>query len=113
FSRVGTELTWLIGAILLLVGSFAPFLIGYLVFFNDQWWTQDFNAWWVGNPFAFGNKNHHVLYTSVAGVWATLIVAMNLHWFIERGRGFNPSRSITENADDAAYQNTITLGLNQ
>ncbi|MGH9935751.1 MAG: hypothetical protein ACREAM_05860 [Blastocatellia bacterium] len=112
-SKVGTELTWLIGAILLGVGSLAPFLIGYIVFFNDQWWTEDFGAWWVGNPFAWGNKRHRVLYAGVAGVWAVSVAAMNLRWFIERARGFDPSRAHAENADDAAYQNTITLGLNQ
>ncbi|HKQ79662.1 MAG TPA: hypothetical protein VJ810_38570, partial [Blastocatellia bacterium] len=112
FSRVGTELTWLIGAILLFMGSLIPFLIGYLVFFHDQWWAEDFNAWWVGNPFAFGNKSHRVLYSSVAGVWAVVVVALSLHWFIERARGFNPSRALAENLDEATYQNTITLGLN-
>lgn len=45
-------------------------------------------AWWIGNPFAWGNKGHRVLYASVAGVWAALVAAMNLHWFIERVRGF-------------------------
>lgn len=113
FSRIGTELTWLIGAILLFVGSLTPFLIGYLVFFNDQWWAEDFNAWWVGNPFAFGNKSHRVLYSVVAGIWAMLVVALNLHWFIERARGFNPLKALVENTDDVPYQNTITLGLNQ
>ncbi len=113
FKRVGTEVTWLIAAILLVVGSFAPFLIGYLVFFNDQWWKEEFNAWWVGNPFAFSNSSHRVLYSGVAGVWASLVLALNLHWFIERARGFHPSKAIVETTDDAAYQNTITLGLNQ
>jgi len=90
-SRIGTELTWLIGAVLLLVGSVAPFLIGYIVFFNDQWWEQDFSAWWVGNPFAWSNKAHRVLYASVGGVWAVLVSAMSLSWFIERVRSFRPA----------------------
>ena len=82
-------------AILLGVGSIAPFLLGYIVFFNDQWWTEDLGAWWIGNPFAWGNKGHRVLYASVAGVWAALVAAMNLHWFIERVRDFEsvPHRS--------------------
>src|SRR5262249_23319158 len=111
FGRVGTELTWLLGAILLGVGSIAPFLIGYILFFNDQWWSEDFGAWWVGNPFAWGNKGHRVLYAGVACVWAALVAAMSLRWFIERARGFNPSKSVAENAGDDYYQNTITLGL--
>ncbi|HZF38746.1 MAG TPA: hypothetical protein VE715_07975, partial [Blastocatellia bacterium] len=73
FSRARTELTWLIGAALLVVGSLTPFLIGYIIFFNEQWWSEDFGAWWVGNPFAWGNKGHRVLYASVGGVWAVLV----------------------------------------
>jgi hypothetical protein len=92
FSRVGTELTWLIGATLLLVGSVAPFLIGYIMFFNDHWWTEDFGAWWVGNPFAWANKGHRVLYASVGGVWAMLVAGMNLPWFIDRCEGFKAPR---------------------
>ena len=99
FNKVGAELTWLIGAILLGVGSIAPFLIGYIIFFNDQWWAEDFGAWWVGNPFAWGNKGHRVLYAGVAGVWATLVAAMSLPWFIERVKSFEPApRAITNDA---------------
>jgi len=94
FTRVGTELTWLIGAMLLLVGSLAPFLTGYIIFFNDQWWSEDFAAWWVGNPFAWENKGHRVLYASVGGVWAVLVAAMNLPWFIERVRSFMPASRV-------------------
>jgi hypothetical protein len=99
FSRVGTELTWLIAAILLAVGSLAPFLIGYIVFFNDQWWTGDYGAWWVGNPFAWDNKGHRLLYASVGGVWAILVAAMSLPWFIERVRSFRPAPRVA--ASDA------------
>jgi len=91
FSRVGTELTWLIGVSLLLVGSVTPFLIGYIIFFNDQWWSEDFGAWWVGNPFAWGNKGQRVLYASVGGLWAVLVAAMSLPWFIERVKSFRPA----------------------
>jgi len=98
FSRVGTELTWLIGGSLLLVGSVAPFLIGYIAFFNDQWWSEDLGAWWVGNPFAWANKGHRVLYASVGGVWAMLVAAMNLPWFFERCEGFKASRVAASDA---------------
>jgi hypothetical protein len=89
-SKVGTEFTWLIGATLLLVGSVAPFLIGYLVFFNDQWWTEDLGAWWVGNPFAWSNKGHRVLYAIVGGVWAVVVAVMSLPWFFKRCEEFKP-----------------------
>jgi hypothetical protein len=53
------------------------------------------------------------LYTSVALVWVALVVALNLRWFIERVRGFSPSKAIIEPKDEAAFQNTITLELNR
>jgi hypothetical protein len=92
FSRLGTELTWLIGVALLIVGSVAPFLIGYIMFFNDQWWSEDSGAWWVGNPFAWENKGHRVLYASVGGVWAALVAALNLPWFSERVKSFRQNQ---------------------
>ena len=102
FSRVGTELTWLIAAILLAVGSLAPFLIGYIVFFNDQWWSEDLGAWWVGNPFAWSNKGHRALYASVGGVWAMLVAGMNLPWFIDRCEGFKAPRVAASVAIESA-----------
>jgi hypothetical protein len=99
--RIGAEMTWVVGAILLTLGSTVPFMIGYLVFFNDKWWSDDFGAWFVGNPFAWGNKNHRVLYVSVTGVWAVLAAAFNLHWFIERVKEFqNPAMHNVEHCND-------------
>jgi hypothetical protein len=86
--RVGTELTWLIGAILLGLGSIVPVLIGYILFSEDKPFSEGFGAWFVGNPFAWGNKGHRVLYASVGGAWAALIAAMNLRWFLARVKGF-------------------------
>jgi hypothetical protein len=103
-SRVGTELTWLIGAILLAVGSLAPFLIGYIMFFNDQWWSDDLGAWWVGNPFAWSNKAHRVLYASVGGVWAMLVAVMNLPWFVDRCEGFKASRVAASDAIESVQR---------
>jgi hypothetical protein len=88
FSRVETELTWLIGGILLLLGSVTPFFIGYIVFFNDKWWSEDFGAWWVGNPFVWHYKGHRVLYATVGAVWAILVAAASLPWFIKRVKSF-------------------------
>jgi hypothetical protein len=94
-SRIGAEMTWIVSAILLALGSIVPLMIGYLVFFNDQWWSEDFAAWFVGNPFAWGNKGHRVLYVSVAGVWAVLVAALSLHWFIGRVKSFERVSSPT------------------
>ncbi|MBO0859431.1 MAG: hypothetical protein J2P21_13300 [Chloracidobacterium sp.] len=112
FSRVRTELTWLISASLLLVGSVTPFLIGYIVFFNDRWWSEDFGAWWVGNPFAWDHKGHRVLYASVGGVWAALVTAISLPWFIERVKSFrHPSRVKADDAIEAAPRAVATVFL--
>jgi hypothetical protein len=110
FSRVGTELTWLIGVSLLLVGSVTPFLIGYIVFFKDQWWSEDFGAWWVGNPFVWNYKGHRVLYASVAGVWAALVAALSLPWFIERVQRFkHPSQVAADDAIEPAPRAMATV----
>jgi hypothetical protein len=105
FSRVGTELTWLIGGVLLLLGSVTPFFIGYIVFFNDQWWSEDFGAWWVGNPFVWNYKGHRVLYATVGAVWAALVAAASLPWFIDRVKSFRrESRVSADNAVESAPQ---------
>jgi hypothetical protein len=111
FNRfVRAELTWLIGASLLVVGSVTPFLIGYIVFFNDRWWSEDFGAWWVGNPFAWSYKGHRVMYASVAGVWAALVAAMSLPWFIERVKRFkHPSRAAGADAVESAPRAMATV----
>jgi hypothetical protein len=93
FKSVGTEFTWLISVALLVVGSFAPFLIGYIIFFDDQWWRGDFGAWLVGNPFAWGYKEYRALYAGVGVAWALIVAAMNAPWFIKRVMSFRrPSR---------------------
>ncbi|HEU0177764.1 MAG TPA: hypothetical protein VFV58_26175 [Blastocatellia bacterium] len=110
FSRVGSELIWLIGVSLLLVGSVTPFMIGYIIFFNDQWWSEDLGAWWVGSPFAWGNKGHRVLYASVGGLWAVLVVAMSLPWIIERVKMFkHPSRVAADDTIESAPRVVTTL----
>jgi hypothetical protein len=86
--RAGTELTWLISAALLILGIGAPIMTGYILFFDEQWWSENHGAWLVGNPFAWDNKGHRVLYASVAGVWAALVAAISLPWFIERVKSF-------------------------
>jgi hypothetical protein len=98
-SGVSSELTWLIGAILLGLGSVVPVLIGYIAFSDDKPWSGEFGAWLVGNPFAWGNKGHRVLYASVAGVWAALVAAANAPWFLDRVKGFKPAAK--EGANDA------------
>jgi hypothetical protein len=93
--KLGVELTWLIGLILMAIGAVLPFLIGYLFFFDDRWWTGvEYRKWLVGNPFVWSNASERVFYASFAGVWAVIVAALNLKWFVGRVREFG-SRSET------------------
>jgi hypothetical protein len=105
FVWLGTELTWLLGVTLMALGSILPFLYGYLFLFSDQWWSKDIGVWLVGNPFAFSNDTHRELYVIVGSLWAALVTALNLHWFIARVRSFHPA---TNNAEP---EEIIELGL--
>jgi hypothetical protein len=91
-SRVDGELTWLIGLILMLIGIILPFMTGYLFFFEDKWWNEDYGKWLVGNPFAWRSRLNMDLYLGVAAVWALLAAALNMHWFLEGVRSFRPLR---------------------
>ncbi len=91
-SRVDTELTWLIGLILMLIGTALPFMTGYLFFFGEKWWNEDYGKWLVGNPFAWSSKLNMNMYLGVASVWALLAAAHNLHWFLGGVRSFRPLR---------------------
>ncbi|MCI0336252.1 MAG: ABC transporter permease [Acidobacteria bacterium] len=89
-SKVGSELTWIFGLILMIGGIVVPFMIGYLLFFGDEWWKEDYENWLVGNPFAWNGISSKALYLGIAVVWAVLVAALNLRWFIERVSGFRP-----------------------
>jgi hypothetical protein len=109
FSRIGTELTWLISVALLILGIGAPIMTGYILFFNEQWWSENHGAWLIGNPFAWDNKGHRVLYASVAGVWAVLVAAMSLPWFIERLKSFRrASPTVTRDVFEALPQSAAS-----
>jgi hypothetical protein len=89
-NRVGTELTWLMGVILMMLGIVIPFLVGYMIYFKDAWWTEDYGKWLIGNPFAWSNKSHRVFYFEVAAVWAVVVTACNIYWFLGRAKNFRP-----------------------
>jgi hypothetical protein len=86
--RAGAEWTWMFSLALLIIGCVVPFLIGMMVFMGSAWWNTGFGKWLVGNPFVWDVEAHRDLYLSVGIIWATLAVAFNLHWFIERSRAF-------------------------
>jgi hypothetical protein len=91
-SRVGSEVTWLIGVILMILGIIVPFLTGYLIFFNDEWWKTEYQKWLAGNPFAWSKEQSKILYLGVPAVWAFIVAALNLCWLIARAKGFHSPR---------------------
>lgn len=93
--RISTNLTWLIALVLIALGATIPFLIGTLAFMNNpDWWQEDYGRWLVGNPFVWDVAAHRELYLSIGIVWAAMLIALNLHWFLERVQKFK-----TENRD--------------
>jgi hypothetical protein len=93
FARFDGKLTWVLALVLLALGSIVPFMIGFLLFFSDQSWSDQTGAWLVGNPFAWGVAEHRKLYALVGSMWALLVVALNLRWFIARVRAFLGART--------------------
>jgi hypothetical protein len=94
FFRVGSELTWLISAILITMGSLIPFFTGYLLFYSDEWLKTEHLKWLVGNPFAWDDKQNKLLYLGVPAMWALIVTVLNLRWFTVRVKEFRA------NADD-------------
>jgi hypothetical protein len=93
-SKVGSEVTWLIGVILMILGIIVPILTGYLLFSDDDWLNTGYKKWLVGNPFAWGKEPNEMLYLGVPAVWAFIVAALNLRWFIARVKDFrNPAAS--------------------
>jgi hypothetical protein len=90
FSRVGVELNWLFGAVLMGIGGIVPFLIGALFFLGSNWQLEEYGYWLIGNPFAWWNKPFRSLYAAVGIGWSAIIVLLCRRWFIERVRSFRP-----------------------
>jgi hypothetical protein len=91
-SGVGSEVTWLIGVILMILGIVVPFLTGYLLFFDDEWLNTGYQKWLAGNPFAWSKGPNKILYLGIPAVWAFIVAALNLRWFIVRVKDFRGLR---------------------
>ena len=88
-TRISNESTWVLGMFLIILGSTIPILTGYLLFFSEEWIKTDYLKWLVGNPFAWSNKQTKSLYLGVPAVWALIMTALHLRWFIVRVRDFH------------------------
>jgi hypothetical protein len=94
--RIPSEFTWLLAMILLVLGSTLPVLIGYLLFFNDDWGATDYGRWFVGNPFAWGYRGSRVFFLKVGVTWAAIVWLLSLPWLLGRFRQFRNSASANE-----------------
>lgn len=87
-AKVPIQWTWLLSVLLTTLGAIVPFAFGALFFFGDQWWSDTYGKWLVGNPFAWDVEAHRVLYLSVSAAAAVLLTALTLPWFLERAKAF-------------------------
>lgn len=96
--RMPARWTWVLSLILVVLGSIVPFAFGALFFMGDQWWSEGYGKWLIGNPFAWDVEAHRELYLSVAVAAAVLLTALTLPWFLQRAKGFR-TPVLTEEED--------------
>lgn len=94
FRRLPTRMTWLLGAILLLLGIAVPLTIAFFSYFEGLAtgrWTD--TRMLVGNPFAMGIGKHDRFYGSIAVAFVLIVSLLNLPWLLERLRAFHAGAS--------------------
>lgn len=85
---IGAKFTWLIALLLLVAGCLIPFLLGYLISFNNFNRPADIGGWLITNPFALGIESYRSVYLLVSSGWALLATILNVDWFGEQIRAF-------------------------
>jgi hypothetical protein len=93
--------TWLVGLLLVGLGSSIPSVIAY-VFFSDQMRLGTDGGWWMlPNPFMAvyelipgwtggANDDFNTLCYWFLGTWAVLVTALSLPWFVAQVSRFHP-----------------------
>ena len=88
------KFTWLVGLVLLGIGSIAPFLIGYLVFFDSPQNNERTAISLLGNPFALDyHTPSRYVFLIFAGCWAGLVALLNIPWFSKQIHQFRPAEA--------------------
>lgn len=94
--------TWIIGAVLLGLGSAIPSFAAYIIFY-DQFRHPEPGWWVMPNPFwslmEFGMRGQHEFQTQCfwfLGTWAALVTILSTGWFVTQVRRFHPLRRETE-----------------
>jgi hypothetical protein len=91
------KFTWLIGVVLLAIGSIAPFLIGYLAFFDSPRNNERTAMTLLGNPFALDfHTPSRSVFLMFACAWAGLVTLLNIPWFHKQIRQFRPPEAKEE-----------------
>ena len=96
--RYPAHLTWIIGGILLLLGTALPLLIRFFVMADEppDRWSQ--SRWLVLSPFAMGLSDHDWFYGGIAVTLVLVVTLLNTPWLIARLRAFQPLLTNSQNS---------------
>ena len=89
--RLPSQLTWIISAILLLLGVIVPVMTAFFALSGVSYGAWSKSRWLVMNPFALGSSAHDWFYGSLAAAFVLLVTLLNAPWFVARVRAFQPS----------------------
>jgi hypothetical protein len=90
--RIKAVFTWVVMGGLVAIGSLVPFLVAFLVLF-DNWHYSTYYYWLLACPFsAVGDfdKDHRLVYFIFVSAWAGIVTLGNVPWFWRQFRAFRP-----------------------
>ena len=88
--RLPSQLTWIISAILLLLGVIVPVMSAFFALNGVSYGEWRNSRWLVMNAFALGGSDHDWFYGSLAAAFALLVTLLNAPWFVARVKAFAP-----------------------
>ncbi len=100
--KIPAGFTWVVLLVLWAAGSIVPFLISFLLFYQN-WNYESHFGWLLTNPFvAIGDvsnfhHNHAEFFLTFAAVWAGLVTVLSIPWFVRQCRRFRPYASQSAN----------------
>ncbi len=82
--------TWVLMAVLIALGSAIPYIIGFMIYYNDWRAAKEYH-WLIANPFyAPFDRVDRDIYMTFTQIWAGVAVALNVPWFIRQLQRFRP-----------------------